>query len=250
MNAGTRRLVRERAGAAVNAANYNGANLAAPGEIVQIFGTAVGAGALVQATFDSSGDLPTTLSGTQVLVDGAPAPLLYTSAGVTAAIIPFAVVTQEVSTLQVSVNGVLSNPYGLFIQPAVPGIFTDDATGTGQGAILNQDYSRNSPSNPAMKGTAVAVYATGLGAVSPPVADGALTPATLSSQVQPANALVDGQFASVLYSGTAPGLAAGVSQINIVIPQSARSGSVPILIYFGTLPSNYVTQASVTVAVQ
>jgi uncharacterized protein (TIGR03437 family) len=236
--------------AVVNASNYEGTNLAAPGEIIQIFGTAVGAGTLVQATFDSNGSLPTSLAGTQVLVDGAPAPLLYNSAGVTAAIVPFAVETQDISTLQVSVNGVASNPYILQIRPTVPGIFTNDATGSGQGAILNQDYSRNSPSNPAKKGTVVAVYTTGFGALSPPVADGVLTQDALSSHVQLANATVDGQSASVLYSGTAPGLVAGVTQVNIMIPQSARSGSAPIVIYFGASPGNYVTQPNVTVAVQ
>jgi hypothetical protein len=35
-----------------------------------------------------------------------------------------------------------------------------------------------------------------------------------------------------------------------VIPQSARSGSVPIAIYFGDSTGDYVTQANVTVAVQ
>jgi len=96
----------------------------------------------------------------------------------------------------------------------------------------------------------VSVYTTGLGSVNPPVMDGTLTPGTLSWQVQPASAMVDGQSATVLYAGTAPGLVAGVSQVNVVIPQSARSGSVPIVIYFGSWPSNYVTQANVTVAVQ
>ena len=236
--------------AVVNASNYAGAHLATPGEIVDIYGTAVGPDTLAQATFDSHGSLPTLLAGTQVLVDGEPVPLLFTSAGVTAAIVPFAVASQDFSTLQVSVNGVVSNSYALQIQSAAPGIFTNDASGSGQGAILNQDYSRNSPTNPAKKGEAVAVYTTGLGAVSPPVADGALTPGTLSWQVQLPSATVDGQAATVLYAGTAPGLVAGVGQVNVVIPQSARSGSVPVVISFGTPPSNYVTQANVTVAVQ
>lgn len=144
----------------------------------------------------------------------------------------------------------MSNSYVLQIESAVPGIFTNDASGSGQGAILNQDYSRNSASNPARKGEAVAVYTTGLGSVSPAVADGALTPGTPSWQVQLPGATVDGQAATVLYAGTAPGLVAGVGQVNVVIPQSARSGSVPVVIFFGTTPGNTVTQANVTAAVQ
>ena len=236
--------------AVVNAASYKSTNLATPGEIVDIFGTAVGPDTLVQATFDSHGSLPATLAGTQVLVDGAPVPLLFASTGMTAAIVPFGVASQDDSTLQVSVNGVISNSYPLSIWSAVPGIFTNDASGSGQGAILNQDYSRNSTSNPAKKGSAVSVYTTGLGSVSPSVADGTLTPGILSWQVQSASAMVDGQSATVLYAGTAPGLVAGVGQVNVVIPQSARSGSVPIAIYFGDSTGDYVTQANVTVAVQ
>ena len=237
--------------AIVNAASYAAAvNGSTPGEIVDIFGTAVGPGTLAQAEFDSNGSLPTSLAGTQVLVDGAPVPLLFASAGMTAAILPFGVATQDIIMLQVSVNGLMGNSTWMSVSGAAPGIFTNDASGSGQGAILNQDYSRNSTSNPARKGEAVAVYTTGLGSVSPAVADGALTPGTPSWQVQLPSATVDGQAATVLYAGTAPGLVAGVGQVNVVIPQAARSGSVPVVISFGTPPGNYVTQANVTVAVQ
>jgi uncharacterized protein (TIGR03437 family) len=236
--------------AVVNSAGYTGVHLAAPGEIIQIFGTAVGPETLVQGTFDSNGSLPTTLAGTQVIIDGTPAPLLYSSSAVTAAIVPFSVGTQDFGKLQVFLNGILSNSYSLQVLPEVPGIFTNDSTGGGQGAILNQDYSRNSSSNPARKGTAVSVYATGFGAVSPPISDGVLAPDAPSSNIQLVTATVDNESATVLYAGTAPGLVAGVTQVNVVIPQAARSGNVPIMIRFGDGLSTYATQPNVTVAIQ
>jgi uncharacterized protein (TIGR03437 family) len=235
--------------AVVNAASYTGANSAAPGEIVQIYGTGVGPDTLQQATYDSSAHLPTALSGIQVLVDGQPAPLLYVSSGVTAAVIPFAVASQDSSTITLMLNGVPSNPYQTQDAPAVPGIFTNDASGTGQGAVLNQDYSRNSASNPAAKGTAVMIYTTGLGAVTPAVADGGITGNILSKQIQSVQATVDGNPAQVLYAGTAPGLVAGVGQVNVVIPQTARSGNVSIVVFVGT-SGQAVPDSKVTVAVQ
>lgn len=137
----------------------------------------------------------------------------------------------------------------LQIESAVPGIFTNDASGSGQGAILNQDFTRNSPSNPAKKGTAAAIYATGLGSVSPAVSDGTLTGGTLSWHTQPVHAAVDGFSADVTYAGTAPELVFGGSQVNVVIPASARSGSMPVVIYVGSGVEPY-SQANVTVAVQ
>ena len=235
--------------AVVNAASYTTPNRGVAGEIVQVYGTGVGPATFQQATYDSNGHLPTTLSGFQVLVDGEPAPLLYASSGVTAAVIPFAVATQDRSTLTVTLNGVPSNPYPMQDEPAIPGIFTSDASGSGQGAILNQDYSVNSAANPAAKGSAVMVYTAGLGAVTPAVADGSITGNTLSRQVGTVQATVDGQSAQVLYAGTAPGLVAGVGQVNVVIPQAARSGNVSIEIIEGN-SAGFGPGPKVTVAVR
>jgi uncharacterized protein (TIGR03437 family) len=235
--------------AVVNAANYTSQNIGVPGEIVQIYGTGVGPDTLQQAAYDSSGHLPTTLSGVQVLVDGEPAPLLYASSGVTAVVIPFAVASQDRSTLRVTLNGVASNPSSLQIEPTAPGIFTGDASGIGQGAILNQDYSVNSAKNPAARGSVVMVYMTGLGAVTPAVADGGITGNSPSRQVETFQATVDEQSAEVLYAGTAPGLVAGVGQVNVVIPQAARSGNVPISIFDRT-QAYFGPPSKVTVAVQ
>jgi uncharacterized protein (TIGR03437 family) len=42
-----------------------------------------------------------------------------------------------------------------------PGLFTQNASGSGPGAILNQDNSLNGPGNRAAKGSIVQVYLTG-----------------------------------------------------------------------------------------
>ncbi|HKW97213.1 MAG TPA: hypothetical protein VJN43_05730 [Bryobacteraceae bacterium] len=234
---------------AVNAADYRPSEVA-PGEIVNLFGILVGPSTLTKGTVDSSGKVTTSVGGTQVLFDGIPTPVLYASSGQTASIVPFGVAGQEWTNVQVLMNGFLSNTVRMYITDLQPGIFTQDASGTGPGAILNQDYSLNSTAHPAKKGSVVMVYMTGLGLVNPPVADGAIIGSSLSHVVQTVFAIVGGNSADVLYAGTAPELVAGANQVNVRIPAAAPSGSVPITIFVGPgqLPAR--TAANITVAVE
>ena len=50
---------------------------------------------------------------------------------------------------------------------AAPAIFTTDGSGAGQGAIVNQNSTANSPSNPAEKGSIIIVFAGGAGQADP-----------------------------------------------------------------------------------
>ncbi len=132
--------------------------------------------------------------------------------------------------VQVVVNGFTSNQMNVQISPTQPGIFTQNASGSGPAAALNQDYSVNSPSNPAAKGSVVMVYATGLGALNPSPVDGFLTGSTLGYVVAPVRAFLNGESATVLYAGSAQGLIAGANQINIQIPEDAPSGDLGLSI--------------------
>ena len=73
--------------AIVNAASYANGPIAA-GEMVTLFGSVLGPARLVSFTVDSQGNIPSSLSGVQVLFDGAPMPLLYVSATQITAIAP------------------------------------------------------------------------------------------------------------------------------------------------------------------
>jgi len=58
---------------------------------------------------------------------------------------------------------------------------------------------------------------------------------------------VDGQDAVVLYAGSAPGLVAGVLQVNFRLPPKVRPGAaVPLLLKIGRFSS----QSGVTLAVR
>ena len=134
----------------------------------------------------------------------------------------------------------------------VPGLFTQNASGSGPGAILNQDNSLNGPGNRAAKGSIVQVFMTGEGQTTPPSVTGAITTASLPPpQVTPAPLLaigvtINGQPALYVYAGEAPGLVAGMMQLNVQIPANALSGALQILVSIGGRTS----ENGVTVSVQ
>jgi uncharacterized protein (TIGR03437 family) len=55
------------------------------------------------------------------------------------------------------------------VAAAAPAIFALNSSGSGPGAILNQDYTVNSVSNPAGVGSVVQVFATGGELLTPAV---------------------------------------------------------------------------------
>jgi hypothetical protein len=93
------------------------------------------------------------------------------------------------------------------------------------------------------------VHDRALGVVNPPVADGVITGSALSHQMT-VTATVNGHPADVLYAGTAPGLVAGVNQVNVRIPTASTSGNARIAILVGTGPSPARSSGNVTVAVE
>jgi uncharacterized protein (TIGR03437 family) len=229
----------------VNAASYANAPLA-PGEVVAIFGQNLGPKNLTFGSFDNNGFLSTEIAGTQITFNGVPAPLLYTSAGQVAAVVPFEVASSTQVGVQANYNGQLSTTYNFTLASSAPGVFSMNASGSGGGAILNQDYSINSPSNPAAAGSVVMVYATGGGQTNPVNTTGLAAQAATSVTAQ-VTATVANQPAQILYAGNAPTEIEGVLQINVQLPAGvAGQGSVPLVLNIGGQKS----QQTITVAVQ
>lgn len=231
----------------VNAASY-ASGAVAPGELVTIFGNSIGPSSSTLASVSAaSGAVPTTLGDVQVTFGGTPAPLLYGSTGQINAVVPFEVAGQ--SAVQMAITGPNGQGFSttLPVAAANPSIFSANASGTGQGAILNNaDLSKNSPSNPAARGSVVVLFATGTGVLKPAAADGVLTPTANPPLIaQPVTVTIGGQSATVLYQGGAPQLVAGVSQIDVQVPAGVTPGSaVPVTITVGGVPSlNTVTMA-------
>jgi len=219
-----------------------------PGKIIVLYGSRIGPATLVPATPAGGGRISTTLSGTQVLFDGVPAPLLYASGGQVAAVVPYSADGKPGTQVQVKNGTLSSDPIALPVTPVAPSIFSVDMSGTGPAAVLNEDgLTVNSAAAPAAKGSVIAIYATGEGQTSPAGVDGLIASGdVLPRPAQPVAVRVDGQPAEVLYAGAAPGQVAGLMQVNVRIPAGVSSGSVPIEIQVGDVRS----QAAMTIAVK
>jgi uncharacterized protein (TIGR03437 family) len=226
----------------------NGADYAegavSPGEVVVLGGSNLGPVQGVKYTV-TGGFLPTTLGGVQVLFGNVAAPLLYVSAAQVNAVVPYEVTGS--TQVQVTYGGATSNALTLPVQATTPGILTLDASGFGGGAILNQDLSVNTPTNPVAAGSAVAIYCVGGGVTNPPSVDGVVFAGTAPILTQPVTVTIGGMNAQVFYSGAVSGSIAGLTQINAIVPPDLTShGPVPIFISIGGVQS----QTGVTVAIQ
>jgi uncharacterized protein (TIGR03437 family) len=229
------------AGAVVNAATFVAGGPLAPGSIVSLFGSQLAPGVFSAAFLP----LPVTLGGTQVLLGTTPIPLLYVSPAQINAILPFgaAIGPNQISVVYPGPNGAIaSNAISVSIVTAAPGIFTN---GTGAGIFVKANNTVVSAANPAARGSVVTFYAVGLGAVAPPVADGAAAlpaPNLSFAMVQPA-VNIGGVDATVQFAGLAPGFA-GLYQINAYVPTGiSPDSSTLVTLRVGLAVSNTVTIA-------
>ena len=232
----------------VNAASFVSGPVA-PGEMVTVFGTNIGPRSFTGLELASNGTVSNNLAATQALFDGIAAPMVYADQLQTSFLVPFEVAGKTNTQFTMVVNGVAADARTLEVAPATPGIFTA-AGGKGQGAILNQDGSSNSASNPAAKGSVIVLYATGAGQTNPSGQDGVLAEGTAPKPVLPVTVEIGGTSATVQYAGGASGLVAGVMQVNAVVPKGIATGSaVPVTIKVGGV-GGVASQSGVTVAVK
>jgi uncharacterized protein (TIGR03437 family) len=193
----------------VNAATLTPGPIA-PGEIVTIFGSG----------FDPL--------QTQLLFDGKPATIFYSSSGQINALAPSELAPNSRTQIGILVKGTKVIDFSAPVVATAPGIFTTP-NGTGPAAANNQDGSINSALNPAVRGSIISLYATG----------GGLNPSS-------ATVKIGGYTAQVLYAGPAPGFA-GLMQINARVPAGfLPPGIQPVLLTIG----NAVSQPGVTIAVR
>ncbi|HWF08851.1 MAG TPA: IPT/TIG domain-containing protein, partial [Bryobacteraceae bacterium] len=190
-----------------------------PGEFITIYGKELGPTALTSLALDSSGQTVTNnLQGTQVLFNGIPGPMIFTSTGQIAAIVPYGIAGGSTVNVVVSYLGIQTAPLQFKVVPANPGLFTLSATGKGDAAIVRaSDGSVVSVSSPAAVGDTLELYGQGYGAVSNGFGDGALVTAAFT--VPNTTLLIDGQKVDTSYTGCAGDGVNGEMQINFVVPQ-------------------------------
>jgi len=216
-----------------------------PGEIITITGVDFGSPIGVVAPASYTAPIM-QLGNTQVFFDGVAAPVTYVAANQINAVVPYSLSGKTTTSLTVQYLGVASAPTMLAVVPSMTGVFTANASGTGQASILNQDGSTNSSSNPAARGSTVTLFATGLGATNPQIANGVVPQNTSIQPALPVSLLIGGQPANVVSSYAAPGML-GVFAINAQIPSSAQVGTaVTVVLLVGAVTS----QQGTTIATQ
>jgi uncharacterized protein (TIGR03437 family) len=230
----------------VSGASFLG-GVVAPGMIVSIFGSRLGPPQLASLDLDGNGYVKTELQGTRVLFNDVPAPLVFASETQVGAIVPYTLAGAGTLRLVVECQGLRSTPVELPVSESAPGLFTINASGTGLGAILNQDGSVNTLENAAERGSIVALFGTGEGQTEPAGRDGKLAAETLPRPRLPVSVTIGGRAVEVVYAGGAPGLVAGVIQVNARVPADlAASGELPVVLQVGGAAS----QSGVTLAVR
>ncbi|MEP7365959.1 MAG: hypothetical protein ABI972_22105 [Acidobacteriota bacterium] len=214
-----------------NAASYAAAGLPgvgiAQGSIFVIFGSNMGPAALVQA----GAPRPTAagLSGTRVRITvGATnfdAPMIYTSAGQVAAIMPSNVQVGQANVI-VLFNDVASSPFPVAVVRFGLGIFTLNSAGTGPGVVTDANYTAVTFTTSMNPGQAGIIWATGLGGTTP--AEDINGAAGAIPNVVQVEIFIGGKVAPVLYAGRSPGFT-GLDQINFSMPD-VEGCAVPLVI--------------------
>jgi uncharacterized protein (TIGR03437 family) len=225
-------------GGLVNAAS-NSSGPVAPGSIAAVMGSFPLASS---STAPSGPPWPTNLGGLSIQFDGIPAPIYYASASQVNLQVPWELTGSTQVPVTATVGTQTSSPQTTNLAPFSPGLFSMNAQGSGQGAILNLQYLLVDSSNPASVGDVIQIYCTGLGAVTNQPASGALAPVSpLAQTTTPPVVTIGGTSAKVLYSGLAPG-AIGLYQLDAQIPTGILTGpAVPVMVSLGGMTSNTVT---------
>ncbi len=218
-----------------------------PGKVLALYGARLAPTGYAGPQVDN-GKFASKVNNVQVLFDTVPAPILYTTDGQLSVVAPYALDGKSGTQVVVKNGSFSSDPVALPVARVAPSIFSTNLTGTGQGAVLNQDLSPNNAKNPAPAGSIIVVYATGEGQTTPGGVDGqrADGPTYPSPAPKPVTVTIGGVPAEVLYAGAAPQLIAGVMQVNARIPAGVQTGDQPLVVTVGTSAS----QPGITVAVK
>jgi uncharacterized protein (TIGR03437 family) len=204
--------------AVVNGASGQSGALA-PGEVVVVYGSGLGPGILAAAPNGAP-----QLANASLLFNGIAGAMLYASSSQLSAVAPAGLSGSTVTVT--AVYGDVESPSPvLSLAPAAPALFTAPGAGSGQAEALNQNGSLNSAANPAIAGSTVTLFATGLATDSTPVV-----------VVQGLTAVVQSVSAA----------AQGVVQIAVQVPSILTTGAASVF-----LDSNGVASPSgVTIAIQ
>ncbi|HEY4361009.1 MAG TPA: hypothetical protein VGN17_08570 [Bryobacteraceae bacterium] len=229
----------------VNAASFAPAtNPVAPQEMLTLFGSNLASGTAQASAYP----LPTALGNTRVLVNGIAAPLLAVSPTQVTILLPSHASPDftAYAAFEVQNGGAVcpspappgslcptSNMVTMYTNYTAPGVFSLGQNGLGPAAAMGAGNQVIGTSNPAKPGDMAVLFLTGMGAVAPPLPDGA--PSSPTSQPLNFLDIYNGSGLSISFdahasmnvpfAGVAPGYPAGLYQINAQIPAGVSIGN-------------------------
>ena len=234
-------------GGVVHAASFVNDPLG-PGTIVSIFGQNLSAEPLSGGKgAEPPLPLPTELAGTEISLGGRPLPLLFSREDQVNAIVPYELTDRLNESLPLLVRRTdtlsfsISEP--VFVMAARPGVFTQNQSGSGPGAIQRHpDPELVSETNPVQADDAIIIYCAGLGEVTPAVISGEAAPGSppFATTTQKVSVTIGGLPAKVLFAGLTPAFAS-LYQVNAVVPQGVASGEVDVEVSIAGQTSTVVT---------
>ena len=209
----------------------DGKSPSAPGGLIEVLGNRLSATNLATKQIP----LPTALASSCLTVNGQPVPIIFVSPSQINAQMPFQAVGDVVMIVHTPAG--VSDNFNLTVLPNAPAIFLSGVAGpdtTLPVVVRATNNTLATDSNPIHRNDQLTVYMTGLGKVTPVVADGAPAPGDpLAIAVTPPVVTLGGQALQVDFAGLAPGQV-GVNQINLTIPRSVPTGlGMPLTISQG-----------------
>jgi uncharacterized protein (TIGR03437 family) len=212
----------------------------APGAIVTIFGSNLGApaGQILSATGTSWGP---SVAGVSVTMDGISAPvyrvLNLNGQEQLSVQAPFSLFGRNSTSVIVTTSAGSSAPVSVPVMGAQPGIFV---LGSANEGAVHADGSVVTAAKPAVAGETIVLYLTGMGPVNnqpnsgDPASFTTLSPTLVTPQIT-----IGGLSAPAVFSGLTPGFI-GLYQINTVIPAATASTTVDITVTANGVSSNTV----------
>lgn len=231
------------AGGIVDAAAFIGGKLLAPGTAAALFGNNLA----IAATPASTVPLPLTLGGTQLLINGKPAPLYYADSGVIVFQVPWEVNTAQETyadelggsfpplfTALVRNGDQYSNIAYVTTQTDSPSV---KIYGDNYAVVQDAQFNVIGPSNPAKPGSAAVLYLVGVSSLTEPQTDGAPAPSDHFVRFSVgSNVLIGGVQARIGFAGLTP-TTIGLMQMNFTVP-SLSPGTYDLKVFVNGYASN------------
>jgi uncharacterized protein (TIGR03437 family) len=143
-------------------------------------------------------------------------------------------VPPELAAAVVTLAGVAGFPYAFTVNRTAPGIFH---YGSNRAVATNRDGSLTDASHPAIAGSVITVYLTGIGRLDNPVPTNKVESSQpLSRATLTASAAIGGMPATIEFLGLTPGTIA-LAQANITVP-NLSAGNYSVAITIGGVVSN------------